>query len=209
MYNLLLKELKLSIPKFFFIMPILTGALFLIPQWPYFLALMYFCFTTAPNILSNYNSQNDYGFSIMMPVSKKEIVKSKIFTFIILELFHMVTGVFFASLNVLLYKENNFFMDLTPAFFGLAFIMYGLFNLILFPLYFRTAYHFGLPVILANIGALLFVSTVEIISFILKPADHLSYIWQLVTLITGVLLYIGMNQITLHNSYRKFDKIDL
>ena len=71
-YRLLYKDLRLSIHPFFFILPVLTGALLLIPHWPYFIALMYFFWISVPNIYSTYNSQNDRTFCMLMPIKKND-----------------------------------------------------------------------------------------------------------------------------------------
>ncbi|MDQ8735581.1 hypothetical protein [Paenibacillus sp. LHD-38] len=86
MYNLLMKELKLGVSPFFYIMPFLTGALMLIPGWLYFLVLLYFCFITIPNMFAGYKTQNDLIFTTMLPVTKKDIVKAMVSVIVILEL---------------------------------------------------------------------------------------------------------------------------
>lgn len=216
MKNLLYKELKLSINKFFFIIPFLTGALFLIPQWVFFLALMYFFFISVPNIYSAYNSQNDIGFSIMMPVKKRDIVKSKILSFITLELLHFIAGAIYAVINISVFKKDNFMMDLNLAFFGLAFIMYALFNLIFFPLYFRTAYNYGLPTIIASVVSLLFAFGIEmLVIFNRTAAGYLEgkspemRTFQLLLLITGIILFVVSNIVAYKISAKKFETIDL
>ena len=217
MRNLLYKELTLSINKFFFIVPLLTGALFLIPQWVFFIALMYFFFISVPNILGTYNTQNDNTFSIMMPVRKSDIVNAKISAFVILELIHLATGAFYAYLNHVLYNNTeNFLMDLTPAFFGIAFIMFGLFNLVLFPLYFKTAYAYGFPTIVACSAAILFAAAVEFLllineklSYYLEGGSSESRMVQLIVLLAGIIIFVLLNIITSRASSKRFEKVNL
>ena len=42
MYNLVMKDLKLGVNPWFFVLPFLTGALMLIPGWIYFIVLHVF-----------------------------------------------------------------------------------------------------------------------------------------------------------------------
>ena len=216
MRNLLYKEFSLSINRFFLLVPVLTSALFLIPQWVFFIALMYFFWISVPNILSTYNAQNDISFSIMMPVKKSDIVGSKVLAFVILELLHLVTGMFFAYLNTRLYHTNNFLLDLTPAFFGIAFIMFGLFNITLFPMYFRTAYAYGLPTIAACVVTLLFVAGVEAlvlvnrnIAYFLEGTSSESRLVQWIVLVAGIVIFALLNIITVKISSKRFEKVNL
>ena len=74
MYNLLLKEVRLGANPFFFLLPLITGALMMVPGWLYFIVPLYFCMITSPNIFGGYKSQNDLMFTSMLPVNKKNVV---------------------------------------------------------------------------------------------------------------------------------------
>jgi len=197
-------------------MPVLFGALFLIPHWPFFIALMYFFFISVPNIYGTYNSQNDNGFSLMMPVKKSEIVKAKMLSFITLEMIHMAAGAVFAVISVSLYETPNFLLDPNLAFFGVAFIMFALFNSIFFPLYFRTAYNYGIPTIAATVVSMLFAAGIELLvvfnttfDYYLEGKNSETRILQLVILLAGILLFTAINFITYRRSALLIEKIDL
>ena len=94
--------------------------------------------------------------------------------------------------------------------------MFGLFNLVLFLLYFKTAYNFGVPVIMANITALLYVSAVEFIFILNNTASKLfegnsaqTRLIQPIVLIGGIILFTLLNMLAYLLSYRRFEKIDL
>ncbi|MBI9106166.1 MAG: ABC-2 transporter permease [Spirochaetales bacterium] len=217
MRSLIYKDFKLSINWFFFIiMPFLTGALFLIPQWPFFIALMYFFFITVPNVFATYNSQNDFGFAIMMPVSKNDIVKGKISSFIIIELIHLLTGAIFAFIHVKLYGIDNFMLDLNFAFFGIAFMMFALFNIVFFPIYFKSAYKYGIPTIAANVAAILFAAAVELLVLFnpvfrnfLEGRSPEMKVLQIIILIAGIGIFALFNFIAYKMSAKRFENIDL
>lgn len=109
MYNLLLKELRLGVNPFFYVLPFLTGALMLIPAWLYFLVVLYFCFLTIPNIFAGYKSQNDLIFTSILPVTKEDIVKAKMLVIVILELLHMIIAVIYGLISVRLYPHLQYF----------------------------------------------------------------------------------------------------
>ncbi len=217
MNSLVYKDFKLSINWFFYIMmPVIMGALFLIPQWPYLIVFMYFFFISIPNIFSTFNAQNDFGFAVMMPVSKKEIVKGKILTFLIIELLHLLAGAVFAILHVKLYGFDNFMLDPDIALFGTAFIMYAIFNIIFFPVYFKSAYRFGVPTIAATAAAVLFAVIVETFGLIspvfrncLEGQSPEMRKLQLAILVFGVTIFFIFGFITYKISAKRFENIDL
>jgi hypothetical protein len=216
MKNLLYKEFKLSIHKAFWFGPIVYGALLLIPQWIYLIALMYVFWVTVPNIYSTYNSQNDRTFCMLMPIKKEDYVKSKIMSLMILELAHLVFAAVFAIIHNQLYPQTNFVLDLNFAFFGVGFLMYGVFNLIFYPIYFKTAYFFGKATIFGNIGAVLFGLGIEFAVIFIPELRNLlegtgtrETIWQLVIFFGGVVGFFIMNYIAFNISKGKFERTDL
>lgn len=214
MINLLYKEFRLSIHPFYYILPVFTGALMLIPQWIFFLVPLYFCFISAANLFSTYKSNNDLNFSAMLPVPRRDVVKARIVSVLILELMHTVWAAAFALLNRTIYQTGNFSLDLNPAFFGLIFIMFSLFNLILFPLFYRTGYKFGLPVILATAAAILFAAAAELLAVFNEPFRRLVEDtgrsgFQLASLTAGMLLFAVAAAAAIRLSINRFEKVDI
>ncbi len=214
MKQLMYKEFKLSIHKFFFIVPILTGALLLIPQWVFLVAMMYFFWISIPNIYSTYNAQNDLTFCMLMPIKKEDYVKSKIYSVMFLEGLSILFGVVFAILNHLFYGTPNFVLDLNAAFFGVVFIMYGIFNLVFFPEYFKTGYRFGKATIYGNVVAILFALLVEVLVATVPTIqvwmESSNYLWfQIVFLFLGMVLFGVANLIAFIQSKKRFESIDL
>lgn len=217
MKNLLCKDFKLGISPFFYFLPVLTGALMLIPGWLYFIVLMYFCFITVPNMFATYKVQNDLMLSIMMPVTKKDIVKSRMLSVISLELLHIIIAVFFAIINNNLYDSAKFiFLEPNIAFFGLIFIMFALFNIIFFPMFYKTAYKYGAPVIVSNAAIIIFASVVELlalfnpsINMYLRGSYASSVYLQVGILGGGVLIFIISAIIAYKISVKRFCKVDI
>ncbi len=212
MNNLLYKEFRLAINPFFYVMPVLLGALMFISQWLFFLVPMYFCFITAPNHFGLLKSNNDVSYSVMLPVSKKEIVKARIVSVMTLEMIHIVMMVVFTLAHNALYTVNNFFMDPNYAFFGLVFIMFGLFNLILFPIYYKTAYKYGAAVIISTVAALLFAAAVEVLVVLNKDVAvflEADLTRQLVILTVGIFVFVITAAISYKMSIKLFKKVDV
>jgi len=212
MYNLLYKEFRLAIHPLYYFLPVIFGALMLIPQWFFFLVPLYFCFITVPQLFSMYKSNNDLEFSIMMPVRKSDIVKARILSIIILELFQIVWCVIFALINRSLYKYGNFAFDLNAAYFGLVFVMFALFNIILFPIFYQTAYKFGVAVIISIVAAIGFALSAELLVMFNerfrmvvegKPGP------QLIILAAGMVLFVLSAIAAYKISVKNFEKVDV
>ena len=156
MKNLLYKELNLSIHKFYFILPIILGALMFIPYWIYSFVFMYFFWITIPQVFGSYNSNQDYNFIGALPVERKDIVNSKAMSIFILELLHVLFALVFGFIHNYVYELYNPFLDINLTFFGVGIGMFGVFNVIFLPLYFKSAHFFGKPLIYANIAILIY-----------------------------------------------------
>ena len=153
MKNLIYKELTFSINKFFYILPILLGALMLIPGWIYMLVFMYFFWITVPQIFAAYNINADYNFASTLPVRRQDIVRAKIYTIFILEALHVIFAVLFGLLHNWIYQTSwNLFFDINLAFFGVGILMFAIFNLVFLPKYFKTAHFFGKPTIYGTVA---------------------------------------------------------
>ena len=211
MKNLLYKELTFSINIFFYIVPFMLSLLFFIPNWLYSFVIMYFFWVSVPQIISGYNTQLDYKFLSILPVSKKDIVSSKIIAFILIELTHVLCAVVFGIIHNLIYGSDNLFMEINPTYFGVMLAMLALFNIIFLPSYFKTAYKFGKPLIIAIVASFLFAGLFEVgaaaIPFmqdILKTSNSLI---QLATLFVGIALFVGISLLTIKKSVSNFERI--
>ncbi|MBU0996923.1 MAG: ABC-2 transporter permease [Firmicutes bacterium] len=211
MKNLLYKELTFSINQFFFIIPFVLAVLFFIPNWLYSLVIMYFFWISVPQIIGGYTAQLDYKFCSILPVAKKDIVNSKVIAFLILELIHIIAAAIFGIIHNLIYGSWNLFMEINPAYFGVMLVMLALFNIILLPSYFKTAYKFGKPIIIGVFATLLFAGIFEvgaaIIPFMSSILKSTNVLIQLTVLFSGIVLFAVINYITLKRSISNFERI--
>ena len=213
MKNLLYKELRLSIHPLFYPLLLVCGALLMIPKWIFFLALMYIFFIVVPNIFTMGKAQNDILFSVMLPVRKRDVVKSRVMSIVLVELLQLLIAAAFALLHAVLYHQKNFLMDPNLAFFGFAFVMYGVFNIIFFPMFYKTAYKVGIPAIVAIAAALLFATAVEFAVLAIPALRELDGMWnvgaQLWVLAGGIVLFVLLNMLAYRISARRFERVDL
>lgn len=211
MKNLIYKEFTLSIHKFFFVLPILLACLLFIPQWIFLILFMYFFWISVPQIYAAYLAQQDYEFITVLPIKKRDIVMSKGITLILLELYHIILAVIFGIIHNILYGTYNYFLDIGPAFFGYAFILFALFNVTFLPQYFKTAYYFGKPLIIAVIVSNIFGIGLELLVLLVPRAslilDNPNIIYQLSMLLFGILIFIGLNGVALSRSIHNYEQI--
>jgi hypothetical protein len=212
MKNLLYKEFRLTIGWFFYVFPIMLGALMFIPQWLFFFVPLYFCFVTVPNLFGLVKAQNDVTYSVMLPVGKDNIVLARILSISTLQLFHIACTAVFAIIRNTLYGVSNFFMDPNYAFIGLVFIMFGLFNIIMFPIYYKTAYKYGLATVLSTLAAVLFSAGAELLVIFNKDVAvflEADLGRQLLVLGAGVILFLVLTAVSYKISAKRFEKVDV
>ena len=215
MTSLLYKEFKLNIHPLFYLVTLL-GALILIPSWLYFIAMSYVFYITIVNVMSSSKSQNDFGYCAMLPIRKRDIVKARIISIIGLELLHIVVGIVFAILNSKLYPYNNFFLEPNTAFFGFVFIMYGIFNAIFFPMFYKSGHKLGMPSIISIAVAIGFATLVELsvmfvpqLNIALDSDNAGTLIWKLITLLVGIGVFIVTGIMSYRISAKRFEKLGL
>lgn len=212
MKNLLYKEFHLVIHPMFYLV-LLFGALLLIPEWIYFLAPMYFFFIVFPNIFTTSRAQNDIGFSTMMPVRRSDIVKARLLSIVIFETAMILATAIFAVINLAIYPKGNSLLDTNATYIGCVFVMFGIFNIIFFPMFYKTAYKIGIPVILANIAAFIFATAIEVLNatmpwfHVLDGRGHLEA--QLCVLAGGIIIFALLNFAALRMSTKRFESVNL
>ncbi|MBJ6359728.1 ABC-2 transporter permease [Paenibacillus sp. GCM10012307] len=217
MVNLVMKELKLGVSPFFYVLPFLTGALMLIPGWLYFLVTLYFCFITIPNMFAGYKTQNDLIFTSMMPVTKRDIVKARISVIVILELMHIVVAMLYGIISLRLYPNLiYYFFKPSWGFWGLSFIMLALFNLVFISMYYKTAYKYGAATVIAITVAMLFAGGAEwlgiqnsVVFDIFKGAESGNLALHLPILIIGIAIFALLTIIAYYIAIKRFQKVEL
>ena len=215
MRNLLYKEFRLVINPLYFLIT-LSGALLLIPQWLYFIAMMYFFFFVVPNIFTFAKSQNDIGFTVMLSVRKRDVVGARVLSVTILELTQIVSAVVFSVFSRALYPGGNFMIDANNAYLGGVLAMYGLFNVVFFSMHYKSAYKVGLPLLAAVMVSVLFAAVIEALvlavpaaAYVLDGISGEALVRQLPVLAAGIVIYVLLTWLAYKLSVKRFEKVDL
>lgn len=217
MYNLVIKDLKLGVNFWFFVLPFLTGALMLIPGWLYFLVIMYFFWLTVPNMFGGFKAQNDLMFTAVMPVTKQDIVKARVSVIVILELMHIVIAMIFGKITLLLYPNlTYYFFAPHLGFWGLCFVMVAIFNIIFIPMYYKTAYKYGAASTASILAATLFAGVAQWLAiqnsflsdtFNGSGANHIGL--QISILAAGIVIFFAFTMIAYQIAVRRFAKVEI
>lgn len=215
MKNMLYKEFKLAMHPTAIIFLSLS-AMMLIPNYPYYMTFFYTTLAIFFTCLSG-RENHDIFYSMTLPVRKRDIVKSRFLLVIILQLAQVITAIPFAVIRGTFNMPGNYVgMDANIAFFGLSFLMLGLFNLVFFTKYYKDTDKVGASFLLGTIVITLFMIIAEVsvhaIPFVknyldTKDPEFLAY--KTVVLAVGIVLYIVLTLFSYHRSVRSFEALDL
>ena len=215
MKNLIYKELKLTIDPWTYIMPLLC-VLLLIPDWPYFIAYMYI-FITIPVTFVVSKENKDTFFTVLLPVRKKDVVRARFISVIIMELIYIIISIPFVILNNSLHPFGSaWLLDPNPAFIGLVFIMYAIFNTIFLSLFYKTAYKLAVPAVISITASIIFAATAEytiqkipILKSNFDTLDGSMIFEQILMLAAGILIFIVATIFTFKKASYSFEKLDI
>ncbi len=215
MKSLLKKEISLSMHPTALIF-LSFSFMLLIPNYPYYVIFFYTglaIFFTCMNGRENH----DVFYTVTLPIAKKEVVKARFIFVIILELLQALLSIPFAVIRQSMpLAGNQVGMDANIAFFGLSFIMMGVFNLIFFGIYYKNVTKVGKAFVWASsiFFAIMIIAEacVHVIPFVrdyLDTKDTEYLIIKISLLMIGIGIYILLTLIAYFKSVSNFEKLDL
>ena len=217
MRNILRKEMRLTASplSYFFI---LFGLMFFLPGYPV-LCAEFFVTLGIYQSFQNAREANDIVFSALLPIAKHDVVKGKYLFTCFIELCGLLLMAIAAVLrmtvfsNVQAYRENAL-MNANLFALGMAFLLFGIFNLIFVGGFFKTAYKFGRPFIVYTVVCFLLMGLTEALHYFpglgALNAFGLDYLpLQLILLFAGMAAYCLITLFSYKAACRSFEKIDL
>lgn len=215
MLLLLRKELRLTLhptaPIF-----LCLSAMLMIPSYPYLVAFFYTTLAIFFTCLNGRENQ-DVPYTLLLPVSKRDVVKARFLTVVLLENAQILTAIPFAILRQkMIPAPNPVGMDANIALLGFAFLLYGLFNLIFFRVYYRDVKKVGTAFLWGSAAVLILICTVEacahIVPFVrdvLDTPDPLHLPDKLLTLLLGLMFCSCTTLCAFRRAVKDFDAQDL
>jgi hypothetical protein len=217
MKNLLYKEFKLARHPTIFIFPFL-GTMLLIPSYPYFVAFIYTCLSVFFIFLQG-REYKDIFFTVSLPVRKSDIVKARCCFIAIIEVFQILVSVPFAIIGSRINPNpngNEVGIEANVAFFGFVFIMYAVFNLVFLPMFYKTAYKVGIPLLFASAAITIYIvgleAAIQLIPTLKLALDTITpdkMVQQIPILVIGILIYALFMLLVCKKSAHNFEKVDL
>ena len=219
MKNFLQKEIKLCLAPINYVY-LIFSAMMIIPNYPRYVPIFFYC-VSIMHLFNNALINKDIEYSMILPITKKDIVKSRCLLICVYELIGLIITVPFSILfNFIMPEGNAAGIEGNIAFYGLSLILLSLFNFIFFTSYYKKADKPGLPFLKASIAFWIFFMILEFpiwtknifgISYfqMMDKIDSESLIKQLPVLLIGLLIFILGWIVTFKISSKRFEKVDL
>lgn len=217
MRNILLKEVKLSASLLSFLF-IPFGLMFLLPGYP-ILCGVFFVTLGIFQSFQNAREANDMVFSALLPISKRDVVKGKYLFTCTIELCSGLLMTLAVALRMTVFSDaavyrSNALMNGNLFALGMAFVGFGLFNLIFVGGFFKTAYKFERPFVGYIIAVFLTIGIAEALHYIpgfgfLNAFGMEYFAVQLLLMGLGVVFYLAVTLLSYQKACKRFEKIDL
>lgn len=215
MSKLLFKEFALSAHASIYVFFALA-AMLLIPSYPYYVAFIYTCLGIFFTFQLG-RENNDVMFTACLPIKKRDAVKARCLFVGIIELIQIIIAVPFAVLSIKINPEGGNAAGIEPnvAFFGFVFIMFAIFNSIMIPSFYKTAYKIGRGMLIAGIAVMLYITVLEAsVHFVpfmiaLDTVEPHAAVSQIPILLGGIALFVLSIIFSYYKGASHFEKVDL
>ncbi len=215
MGSILNKELKLALhPTCFIFMGL--ALMVLIPNYPFYVSFFYMALGIFFTCLGG-RENHDILYTMLLPVRKRDVVRGRILTAVLLELiqFALAAGATVLRCSIM-GAENQAGMDANTALFGLSFIMMGVFNYVFFTMYYKAPQKVGRSFAWGSVAIFVFMIVAEACVFTvpffrdrMDTPDPQFIGEKLAVLAVGVALYVLLTAAATKKSEKLFEKLDL
>ena len=217
MKNLIRKEFSLCLHPAALIFMLLLPALVLAPNYPY--AVTFFYMTLGVFFICTSDRENhDAVFTLSLPVSRRQMTAGRLLFACMLEMMQMLVcaGMLAIKVHWIGQTENAAGMDANIALFGEGFLLFGLFNLLFFPAWYKDVRKVGVPFIKASIAVFLYVALAICATYALPfvrdkldTADPQFLMEKLLFVAVSALLYAAASWVAFRLSAKRFEQLDL
>lgn len=217
MRNLLAKEMRLSASILSYLF-IAFGLMFFLPGYPVLCGAFFSCLGIFQSF-QNAREANDLVFSALLPVAKRDVARAKVYFSCVIELATLLVmaAAMLVRMTVLadapVYRQNAL-MNANPFALGVAFLLFGLFNLVFVAGFFKTSYKLGKPFVTYIIVTFVLIGAAEALHHIsglgaLNAFGFDELPLQLGLLAAGAVCYMALTALSLRSSAASFEETDL
>lgn len=217
MIKLLKKEMKLAASPLSYIF-IVFGLMAFLPGYPILVRSFFICLGLFQSFQSA-REANDITYTALLSVAKEDIVKAKYAFCIVVEIAYFILTSAAVAVRMTLLSEaavyrNNALMNANLVYLGFVLLILGLFNLIFVGGFFKTAYKFAKPFVAFIVSAFFVVGIGETLFHIPMLSalnsfgfEHIGL--QVSVFTAGIASFALLTAISMHQSIKNFEKIDL
>lgn len=215
MKNLWIKELRLAMHPaavcFLFL-----ASLVLVPNYPYYVTFFYTALGIFFICLSG-RENRDAEYSLLLPAAKRDVVKARFYTALLLEIITLVLAVPFAALRCQLpVPPNAVGMEANIAFFGFSLLLLGIFNFTFFVGYYKNIQKVGRSFVISSAVMFVVMALLETLTHIvplfrdkLDTMDPLFLTEKLIVLALGAVAFVLLTICAYRRSATRFEKQDI
>lgn len=188
-----------------------------IPGYPIAMGSFFLCLGLFQSMMSR-REQNDLSYTLLLPVSKGQVVKANYLFSMALQLAYMLLCALFTVLRTVLLPNaavytQNAMMNANPVYLGNLLLVFLCFNLLVLGHYWKTGYDLGRPFVFFSIAAFLVVALGETLHHlpgleILNATDRGLGIQLLVLAVCGTVYGLG-SFAAMGKAERQFETVDL
>ncbi len=217
MRTCLYKEMTLSASPLSYLF-LTFSAMTLLPGYPILMGAFFISFGVFQTF-QTCRENNDILYSALLPIEKRDVVRSKYAFALFIEGAGFVLMCLFTLLRMTVLCDvtayrNNALMTANPMFLGFSLLIFGLFNAVFIGGFFKTAHYFAKPFILFITVSLLTVGIAETLHHIpglaaVNTFGFESPAVQLPCLAAGAVAFILLTTLSEKRAIAHFEKIDL
>ena len=158
------KDLRLAAHPMMYVFA-LFGVMLLIPSYPYTVVFFYGLLGIFFTFLNGRENKDVY-YCAVLPVTKREQVRARTWMVVAVELTELVLAVPFAILSVHINPNgtNLAGIDANVALFGAVLLIFGVFNAVFLPAFYKTAVRVGRSFLLAVVPMTVLMRPVRCVS---------------------------------------------
>jgi len=213
--NLLRKELCLAMHPTGALMLALS-AMVLIPNYPYTVIFFYSTLSLFFTCLQG-RENNDVSYTLTLPVARRDAVRGRFALAALIELAQLaLTGAFCLVRRSLPLPANAAGLEANLSLLGAGFLLFGVFNLVFFPRYYRNIEKVGAPFALASVVFFVLVAAGEALEhavpFVRDRLDSLDPAYlpaRLAALAAGLVLWLLLTALAYRRSVKFFSRLDI
>lgn len=165
----------------------------------------------------NGRENKDVYYCAVLPVTKRDQVRARTWLVVAVELAELVIAVPFAFLSARINPNgtNLAGIDANVALFGSVLLIYGVFNIVFLPVFYKTAIRVGRAFLLAVIPMTVLMALVEAMSHFpvvgpyLDATDAAGQVRQLPVLAVGLAVFALLSWLAYRKAAKNYERVDL